>query len=93
MKPEEKKKLRINMVKHFMSFPKGLEVFFPIDEKALQLLDIGDSSIDDNVEKYFNEQSNIKTRILELSEKINKEFAEYQNNCNKLVEYIKGLNL
>lgn len=93
MKTEDKKTLRLNMEKHTIEYPPGLEKFLPVDEKAIKLLDINDNDIDNNIEKYFNEQRTIKNNIADCYEKMNKQFNDYQENCKKLVEYIKGLNL
>lgn len=93
MKQDERRRLRLNLEKYTVEYPSGLEKFFPVDEKAIRLLDLEDGGVDANVEKYFMEQMAVKEHVKYLYEQLTKEMNSYQENARKLIEYIKGLNL
>jgi len=94
MKIEERNKLINEMIKETFEYPAGLEQFLPVDEKAIDILSYNfNDKVNENIEKYFNEQKEIKKNIKEAQEKINKKGIEYQENCKKLIDYIKGLSI
>jgi len=94
MKPEEKKKLILDMRKAKLEYPTGLEKFLPIDEEAINILeDDFSDKVNDNIEKYFLEQKTIKDNIQRNIDEINKMMVEYQENCKKLVDYLKELKI
>jgi hypothetical protein len=93
MKSEERKRMMLFIDKSTFEYPKGLEQYMPVDEKAISFFKYEDPSIDSNLEKYFKEQTSIKNQVKELYDELEKLFAEYQKNASKLLEYLKGLNL
>jgi len=94
MKPEEKKKLILDMRKAKLEYPTGLEKFLPIDEEAINILeDDFSDKVDENIEKYFLEQKTIKDNIQKNIDEINKMMVEYQENCKKLIDYLKELKV
>lgn len=94
MKPEDKKKLILDMRKAKLEYPAGLEKFLPIDEEAINILeDDFSDKVNENIEKYFIEQKTIKDNIQRNVDEINKMMVEYQENCKKLVDYLKELKV
>jgi len=94
MKPEERKKLILDMRKAKLEYPTGLEKFLPIDEEAISILeDDFSDKVNENIEKYFLEQKTIKDNIQRNIDEINKMMVEYQENCKKLVDYLKELKI
>jgi hypothetical protein len=93
MNKDENDRLYVNATKFIIEYPAGLEKFMPVDDTARSLILLNRPEVSKNMEKYFVEQGEIKSAIKELYEKVNKLLVEYQTNGQKLLDYIKGLNL
>lgn len=93
MNKDENDNLYVRATKHIIEYPRGLEKFMPVDDMARSLVLVNRPDVSKNILRYFNEQGEIKQTIGEMYEKLDKLFVEYQTNCQKLIDYLKGLNL
>lgn len=87
----DKDAIRLIAIQTKIETPKDLQRFLPVDEIAVELLELDTDEHTKNIEQYFFEQISIKTNVIELYAKLEKEINDYATNCQKLLEYVKEI--